>query len=60
MTLREISREYEASAALLRRRLKQLRQELVYDPESNTCQVEFRREKEPGKLERVFAAKVLY
>ena len=35
MTLREISREYEASAALLRRRLKQLRQELsaAQDPE---------------------------
>jgi DNA-binding IclR family transcriptional regulator len=35
VTLREISREYEASAALLRRRLKQLRQELsaAQDPE---------------------------
>ena len=35
MTLREISREYEASASLLRRRLKQLRQELAdaQDPE---------------------------
>ena len=29
MTLREMSREYEASAALLRARLKQLRQELA-------------------------------
>ena len=39
---------------------QQLRQESVFDPESNTYQVEFRREKEPGKLERVFAAKVQY
>lgn len=37
-----------------------LRQETVYDPESNTLQAEFRREKEPGKLERVFAAKLEY
>ena len=29
MTLQELSREYEASAALLRARLKQLRQELA-------------------------------
>jgi hypothetical protein len=29
MTLQEMSREYEASAALLRTRLKQLRQELA-------------------------------
>ena len=29
MTLREMSREYEASAALLRARLRQLRQELA-------------------------------
>ncbi len=36
MTLREMSRDYEQSAALLRARLKQLRQELVAteDPES--------------------------
>ena len=35
MTLAELSREYEASAELLRRRLKQLRQELseADDPE---------------------------
>ena len=37
-----------------------LRQELFYDPESNTLQAEFRREKEPGKYERVFAAKLQY
>lgn len=37
-----------------------IRQEFVYDAESNTLQAEFRREKEPGKLERVFAARVQY
>jgi len=37
-----------------------LRQEFVYDAESNCFQAEFRREKEPGKYERVFAAKLQY
>lgn len=37
-----------------------IRQEAVYDPAANTFQAEFRREKEPGKLERVFAAKLEY
>lgn len=37
-----------------------LRQEAVYDPATNTFQAEFRREKEPGKFERVFAAKLQY
>ena len=37
-----------------------LRQEAVYDPAANTFQAEFRREKEPGKFERVFAAKLEY
>ena len=37
-----------------------LRQETVYDPVANTFQAEFRREKEPGKFERVFAAKLQY
>ena len=37
-----------------------LRQEAVYNPETNTFQAEFRREKEPGKFERVFAAKLQY
>lgn len=39
---------------------QRLRQEFVYDPEANCFQTEFRREKEPGKYERVFAAKLLY
>lgn len=37
-----------------------IRQETVYDEQSNILRAEFRREKEPGKLERVFAAKVEY
>lgn len=39
---------------------QQLRQDFVYDAESNCFQTEFRREKEPGKYERVFAAKLQY
>ena len=39
---------------------QQIQQETVYHAESNTFQAEFRREKEPGKFERVFAAKVQY
>lgn len=39
---------------------QQIRQEAVYDTDSNTLQVEFRREKAPGKFERVFAAKLEY
>ena len=39
---------------------QELYQQWVYDAESDTLQAEFRREKEPGKFERVFAAKMLY
>ncbi len=37
MTLREMSREYEASAKLLRARLKQLRQELAVEEDSEVA-----------------------
>ena len=37
MTLREMSREYEASAALLRARLKYLRQELAVAEDAETA-----------------------
>ena len=37
MTLREMSREYGASAALLRARLKQLRQELAVAEDAETA-----------------------
>lgn len=39
---------------------QQLRQDVAYDPETNCLQAEFRREKEPGKFERIFAAKLQY
>ena len=37
-----------------------LYQQWVYDAENDSLQAEFRREKEPGKFERVFAAKMQY
>lgn len=37
MTLQEMSREYEASAALLRVRLRQLRQELAASEDPEKC-----------------------
>lgn len=39
---------------------QQLRQEFCYDAENNCFRTEFRREKEDGKFDRVFAAKLQY
>ena len=39
---------------------QELRQDFTYDAGNHCFQAEFRREKEPGKYERVFAARLLY